>query len=119
MLKSRPLTTLLLALVASLLFNGHALAGAKHKAYARLFGPAPMKGKATYEQQKKQGQTFKKFKVQVENAGAFQTYPVAVNGEVVGTLTTNAGGVGKLQLRTAAFIDEPGDGEPIPNGFPK
>jgi hypothetical protein len=119
---SRKITVLSLALmlIATLAFQSSAFAGsAKYRVRARLFGETPMKGQARYEQRIKDGQTFKRFKVQIEKALPLQTFDVLVNGSVVGAITTNSLGRGKFELRTAAFIDSPGDGLPMPADFPK
>ena len=115
-----PKNNLIMALLACFIIaNAAQAASNKHRAEARLFGAAPMKGKARYEERIKNGQPFKRFKVEIEKALPFQTFDILVNGSQVGTLTTNVLGRGKFQLRTAAFIDSPGDGQPIPADFPK
>lgn len=114
------LPRLLAVLIAGLSIHSAAMASSNvHKAKAKLFGPTPLKGQARYEQKPKQGQTFKRFVVEVENGLPAQTLGVAVNGVTVGALTTNSNGRGELELRTEAFIDSPGDGSPIPANFPK
>ena len=118
----RKSTVLALAMmiITALAFQSSAFAGSvKHRVRARLFGETPMKGQARYEQRIKDGQAFKRFKVQIEHALPLQTFDVAVNGNTVGTITTNGLGRGKFELRTAAFIDSPGDGLPMPADFPK
>jgi hypothetical protein len=111
---------LIIAILVTLVVHQSALAAiSRHKATARLFGPTPLKGKAVYEERPRQGQRFQRFKVQVERGVPLQMLNVAVNGDVVGTIVLNAGGTGKLDLRTAAFIDDPHEAQPIPDGFPK
>ena len=44
--------------------------------------------------------------------------PSSVNSQLVATVTTNGAGFVELQHRTAAFIDEPDDGIPMPSSFP-
>ena len=43
---------------------------------------------------------------------------IMLDGKAVGTATTNGAGFVEFQLRTAAFIDDPGDGEPMASSFP-
>ncbi len=108
------------ALVASAALQTSAFAASnKHKVSARLFGPTPLKGNAVYEEKPKNGQTFRRFKVEVERGVPLQSLDVFVNGNNFGTLVLNAVGRGEFQLRTASFIDDPHDGDPIPSNFPK
>jgi len=96
-----------------------AASAATHRTIVRLFGPTIMKGKATYEERPRFGSTMRRFKVEVERGLPLQAFAVDVNGDLVGTLTTNAGGFGKFELRTPQFIDGPEDGLPMPSGFPR
>jgi hypothetical protein len=43
---------------------------------------------------------------------------VRVNGQLVATVTTDSTGFVEFQYRTAAFIDSPDDGVPMPSTFP-
>jgi hypothetical protein len=107
-------------IVATLAFQSPVFAGsAKYRVRDRLFGETPMKGHARYEERNKDGQTLKKFKVEIQMALPLHTFEVSVNGTMVGTVTTNGFGKGKFELRTAAFIDSPEDGLPMPADFPK
>jgi len=121
MLKSLSLGTLALALVATLAMQStvEAASAATHRTIIRLFGPTTMKGKATYEERPRYGSTLRRFKVEVERALPLQQFPIEVNGQLVGTISTNAGGFGKFELRTPQFIDSPDDGLPMPSGFPR
>lgn len=75
--------------------------------------------KARY-QDKARGNTLEqRFDVQAEDFAPGTELVVTVNGATVGTIFVNDLGVGELQLRTAAFIDDPGDGEPIDTDFPR
>lgn len=119
MTRSVVLSALVLALLASLTFQASAFGAApRHKVSARLFGPTAMKGKATYEVKPKDGVQFKRFKVEVERGVPGQRLSVRVNNRAVGSFLVNSVGVGKFELRTAQFIDSPGDGQPIPADFP-
>jgi len=85
---------------------------------ANLFGGAPMSGKATYRERPRDGQTERRFKVQVEDGSPGVILAIHVNNYFAGTMQLNAFGRAEFQLRTAAFIDSPGDGLPMPADFP-
>lgn len=102
-----------------LMLTSTASASSWFRSQARLFGPTALKGKVTYEQRPRQGTTEQRFKVEVERGVPLQVLQVRVNGNLVGSITVNSFGRGKLQLRTAQFIDSPGDGTPISAGFPR
>jgi hypothetical protein len=109
------LTAAMLALIASV----QARASADFQSIARLFGPTALKGKAVYEERDRNGTLEQRFKVELQNGIPGTTHVVRVNSTIVGSITINSLGRGKLQLRTAQFINDPGDGQPIPNGFPR
>ena len=121
MLKSLTLGTLALALASTLALQTsvEAASAATQRTIIRLFGPTTMKGKATYEERPRFGSTLRRFKVEVERALPLQQFPIEVNGQLVGTISTNAGGFGKFELRTPQFISGPQDGQPMPPGFPR
>lgn len=77
-----------------------------------------MKGKASFLERPREGTLEERFKVEIQHAVPGKKYTVRVDGKKVGTITANLLGKGKLQLRTAQFIDSPGDGDPLPANFP-
>ncbi len=75
--------------------------------------------KARYRDRARGSTLEQRFDVEVEDFEPGAELLVTVNGMTVGTIFVNALGVGELQLRTAAFIDDPGDGDPIDTDFPR
>ena len=71
-----------------------AFAGPKFKARANLVGDTVMKGKVHV--QEKHGSL--RLDVHVLRAGAFATYDVWVNDDIVGQIFTNPGGSGRLRI---------------------
>jgi hypothetical protein len=111
--------TILSMVLAILAVHASASASPDFRSIARLFGPTPLRGKAVYEERDHGGTLEQRFKVELQNGIPGKQYTVRVNGDNVGSITINNLGRGKLQLRTAQFIDDPSDGLPIPNGFPR
>lgn len=103
MLKSIARVGLLVAVLVMMVVQSAAIASnsqSHHKAKARFFGPSAMKGWAQYEEKHKNGQLTQRLRVKINHAAPHQTLAVYVNGDVVGTLKTNSGGSGKLDLRS-------------------
>lgn len=98
MLKSLTNTSLILAIMAVVSMTGTAH-GAK-TSWARLFGDSAYKVQAKYEQQTEDGQISQRLKVHVKKGLPLQTLDVTINGVIVGVITTNPAGNGKLVLRT-------------------
>jgi hypothetical protein len=94
------------------------LVSSKYRVKSDLNGATLMSGKAVYRERIKNGGLERRFQVEVEDALANTTYNITLNGSHVGQLTTNGFGFAEFQLRTAAFIDSPGDGQPMPDSFP-
>jgi len=94
------------------------LVSSKYRVETNLGGATLMSGKAVYRERIKNGGLERRFHVEVEDAPANTAFNITVNGANVGQLTTNGFGFAEFQLRTAAFIDSPGDGQPMPNSFP-
>ena len=94
------------------------LVSSKYRVRGDLGGATVMSGKAVYRERIKNGGLERRFQVEVEDALANTTYDITVNGTNVGQLATNSFGFAEWQLRTAAFIDSPGDGSPMPDSFP-
>ncbi len=78
-----------------------------------------MKGKASFLERPRAGTIEERFKVEIERAVPGKKYVVRVDGKKVGIVKANLLGRGKLQLRTAQFINSPGDGSPLPANFPQ
>jgi len=99
----------------------------EHKVHAALerlearmdAGNDQAQAKATYEHRLRGNRIMQKFKVEVEDWKPNAEPNVYVNGMLVGAIKINRLGFGKLQLRTASFIDGPGDGTPIGGSFPR
>jgi hypothetical protein len=110
---------LIAMLLAALATPSLALAANDHyRVQATLFGPTPLKGKARYEERQKSNGLLRRFKIEVQHGVPGQVHAIFVNGSQVGTVTVNALGRGKFELRTPQFISNPGDGQPMPANFP-
>lgn len=75
--------------------------------------------KARYRDRFRNGLLEQRFDVQAEDFKPGAELVVSVNGTTVGSVFINDLGVGEMQLRTAEFIDDPGDGTPIGSEFPR
>ena len=71
-------------------------------------------GEAEFEREYEDGAEEKKFEVEIANAAASTTFDVSIDGMVVGQITTNAQGYGKLEFNSNP--DEP-DEQAFPMGF--
>lgn len=76
-------------------------------------------GKAKYRERSRANLIEQRFDIEVEDATPGDTLTVFVDGNMYGTMVVNDLGVAELQFRTAEFIDDPGDGTPIPTEFPR
>lgn len=76
-------------------------------------------GKATYRDRFRNGLLEQRFKVNVEDMAPGVDVPISINGEPFAIVTTNSLGAGEFQFRTTQFIDDPGDGSPLPSDFPR
>ncbi len=85
---------------------------------ARLTGQGLTSGKAEYRERTRNNLVQQRFKVEVEDAAAGEEFAVSINGLFVATIFANDLGQAEIQFRTAAFIDDPGDGSPIGSDFP-
>jgi hypothetical protein len=83
-----------------------------------LEGDSRLEGNVKYLERFKKGRLMRRFKVEVEDAEPGEVFDVHVNGVFVGEIVINDLDEGRLELRTPAFIDDPGDGEPMPDAFP-
>lgn len=76
-------------------------------------------GKAKYRERSRGKLIEQRFDIEVEDANPGDTLAVFVDGNMYGMMIVNDLGVAELQFRTAEFIDDPGDGTPIPTEFPR
>jgi hypothetical protein len=88
------------------------------KILAKLFGSTTMSGKGLYRVRPKDGTIEERFKIEIEDGPAGELLDVHINGQFIVTLTLNNNGFVEFQYRTAQFIDDPGDGLPMPDDFP-
>ena len=103
MLKSIARAGLLVAVVVALVMQSAAIASnshSHHKANAKFFGPSSIKGWAKYEEKHQGGQLTQRLHVKINHAEPHQTLDVYIDGDVIGTINTNGGGSGKLDLRS-------------------
>lgn len=75
--------------------------------------------KVEYRDRFRNGLLEQRFSAEAEDFKPGTELVVTVNGATVGTMFVNDLGVAELQLRTAEFIDDPGDGTPIDSDFPR
>ena len=75
--------------------------------------------KAKYRDRMRGNLLEQRFSVEVEDHAPGSEVSVTLNGAFVGTIFVNDLGTGEIQLRTAAFIDDPDDGNPIDTDFPR
>ncbi len=75
--------------------------------------------KARYRDRFRNGLLEQRFDVEAEDFKPGAELVVSVNGTTVGSIFVNDLGVAEMQLRTAEFIDDPGDGTPIAPDFPR
>ncbi|RNC81837.1 MAG: hypothetical protein ED559_08655 [Phycisphaera sp.] len=75
--------------------------------------------RARYRDRVRKNTLEQRFDVEVEDFAPGTELNVSVNGEHIGIIFVNDLGVGEMQLRTGAFIDDPGDGDPIDPDFPR
>lgn len=75
--------------------------------------------RARYRDRVRKNTLEQRFDVEVEDFEPGTELSVSVNGDHIGIIFVNDFGVGEMQLRTGAFIDDPGDGDPIDPDFPR
>lgn len=124
MLKFRKITTVVVAALALAAISFQAASAASNRGgndfrtRARLNGNTLASGKADYRERDRNGTVEQRFSVEVEDATPGAVMQIHVNDVLIGTIVIDDLGIGELQYRTAQFIDDPGDGDPIPDGFP-
>jgi len=111
----------LLAIVIAALWAAQVNAGGNnnYRVRANLTGVGLASGQAVYRERQRNNIIEQRFSIEVEDAVPGTIMTVAVNGTVMGMIVINDLGVGELEYRTPQFIDDPGDGDPIPDGFPQ
>lgn len=82
--------------------NGNDNNGAQVRLTTRMTGPLPIKATAKYELEVDDNGVDREFKVEIEHAIPMTTFPVRLNGALIGTITTNIVGEGKLRFEGAA-----------------
>jgi hypothetical protein len=95
------------------------ISGTEIRTRAEFAGMGLASGKADYRERSRNNLIEQRFSVEVEDAMPGDALTVSVNGITFGTIVVNDLGVAELQFRTAEFIDDPGDGDPIPTEFPR
>ncbi|NOX54666.1 MAG: calcium-binding protein, partial [Planctomycetes bacterium] len=94
--------------------GGQQPGGQESKLKAMLSGDTAAWGKAEFETENEGQQQEQKFEVEIYNATPGNQYNVLVDGVVVGQMTINAQGIGKLEFQT----QPEGDELPFPQNFP-
>ena len=74
--------------------------------------------RSEYRDRYRHGRLQRRFEAEVHDGTPGATYQVLINGEHVGSFVADDDGEGELKYRTASFIDDPSDGEPMPHWFP-
>lgn len=91
-----------------------------HRTEARFSSNSSLaSGKAKYRERTNGNTIQQRFSIEVEDATPGDALAVVINGNLYGMIVVNDLGMGELQFRTAEFIDDPGDGDPIPSEFPR
>lgn len=90
----------------------------RYRLRSDLTGASVMDGDVRYSERFKRGRLLRKFKVEVEDGNPGDVFEIRVNGLLLDTITLSNAAETKYELRTPAFIDDPGDGDPMPDDFP-
>jgi hypothetical protein len=91
----------------------------RFKLEGKIEGAGGYELKAEYRERFRNGRLDRKFEVEIENGTPNDNQDIFVNGENVGTITTDNLGNGQFELRTAAFLDDDDEDEhPMPGSFP-
>ncbi|HPO92768.1 MAG TPA: hypothetical protein PL072_04775 [Phycisphaerales bacterium] len=87
---------------------------------ARMRTGTPLEAKGDYRERLSGAVLIQKFNVEINGAAPNETLEVRINGNLFGTVTTNALGTAKIELVTQTVDDNPNDEEaPIPQDFPR
>jgi len=93
--------------------------GGDYRVRANLSGGTLASGKSTYRDRVRGNTIEQRFQVNVEDGTPGATVEIQINGALFGTVVLNDLGAGEFSYRTVQFIDDPGDGDPIPTDFPR
>jgi len=108
------------AALAALTVSSAALAGGggRVRLQARMTaGNDQAQAKSVYQERAVGGNLTVRFKVEAEDFAPGTDLPVSINGSLIGTAIVNDLGIAEIQFRTV--VDDPGDGLPLPSGFPR
>lgn len=114
-----PLGHLAMTSVASAASASATIKADWYKAVARLRGNTLASGKAVYRDRERRAGVEQRLAIEIEDAEPNWVYEVHFNGELLGEITTDAFGTGELNLKTARFIDDPLEWQPLPENFPR
>lgn len=84
---------------------------------ANLGGGDGPQAKSTYRERVRGTTLQVRWDVEVEDFAPGAEIPVSINGTFVGNIIASSLGIGEIQFRTNP--DDPGDGMPLPEGFPR
>jgi hypothetical protein len=90
----------------------------KYKIKGSFDGGDGMDGDVEYREKLKKGKLLRRFKLEVEDAELGDVLPMHVNDIYIGDLVITNDDETEYELRSAWAIDDPGDGDPMPNWFP-
>jgi hypothetical protein len=120
MLKKMLALVALVVAVVTVSINSEARAGGgDYRVRANLSGGTLASGKATYRDRVRGSTIEQRFQVNVEDGTPGDLVEIQINGSLFGTVVLNDLGAGEFSYRTVQFIDDPGDGDPIPTDFPR
>lgn len=85
---------------------------------AKLYGDDIRTGKVIYREIIRDGALLRRFYAIVRNGEPGEIHAVRINNDLVGLIEVGQDGVGKLDMRSYAFIDDPDTQQPLPNSFP-
>lgn len=106
--------------VVTFSINTEAQAGrGDYRVRANLSGGTLASGKATYRDRVRGATIEQRFQVNVEDGTPGEMVEIHINGALFGSVVLNDLGAGEFSYRTVEFIDDPGDGDPIPTDFPR
>ena len=90
----------------------------KYKLKGPLDGDDAMDGDVVYREKQKKGKLLRRFKIEIEDGEPGTALPMYVNDLYIGDFIVTDEDETRYELRTAWAIDDPSDGDPMPNWFP-
>jgi hypothetical protein len=93
-------------------------ASQKYTCKGDLEGEYGQQGSVTYRERYKNGDLDRRFMIDVEGVGAYESLDVYVNDVYITTITADEWGEVELRYRTEAYINDGYDGEAMPDWFP-